>query len=150
MSSLSGSPTSSRYSQPLPRGRLEGLTKLLARARASLSSPRNTCRSLVANVMDRSGVDGMQAKSKVELIDGDGHALHCVRYVRLKEAGLRCCAQVGKDDGDVGRPDTWRAFPSGRCRLEEFDDPADHERPVRVSVRKAGGIRENYSKPKRA
>jgi hypothetical protein len=33
---------------------------------------------------------------------------------------------------------------------EEFDDPADPERPVRVRVRKADGIRENYAKPKRA
>ena len=30
----------------------------------------DTCRSLVAHVMDSSGVDGMQAKPKVELIDG--------------------------------------------------------------------------------
>jgi hypothetical protein len=34
--------------------------------------------------------------------------------------------------------------------LEEFDDSADHERPVRASVGKADGIRENYSKRKRA
>ncbi len=34
--------------------------------------------------------------------------------------------------------------------LEEFDDPADNVRPVRASVRKADGVRQNYPKPKRA